>query len=72
MEALDNRKKERVKGRAKIDEEMVWEILKPRRVKKLEDGGNSAAMKRAVRWVWMAGKRGEKGTKNCERRRESA
>lgn len=49
MEALATRKKERVKGRAKIDEEMVWEILKLRTLKKSEEGGNSAAMKMALR-----------------------
>ena len=42
------RRKERVKGRAKIEEEMVWEILKLRTVKNSEEGGKPAAWKRIL------------------------
>lgn len=57
------RRKERVKGRAKIEEEMVWEILKLSTEKKSEEGGKAAAWKSMVSRLWIFGKRGEEGTK---------
>lgn len=66
------RRKERVQGSAKMEEEMVWEILKQRTLKNSEESGNPAAWKINLRRSWIVGKRGEEGTKSCERRIEAA
>lgn len=45
-EALAKRRKERVKGRTRMEEVMVWESLRLRMVKNCEEGGKAAASKR--------------------------
>lgn len=62
------RRKERVKGRTRMEEVMVWEILRLRIVKSGDEGGNPAAWKREVRWLWVVKRRGEEGRRDCERR----
>lgn len=46
-EAFAKRRKEKAKGRTKIDEVMVWESLMLRMLKNCDDGGKPAAKRRA-------------------------
>lgn len=57
MEALARRRKERVKGRRKMKERMVWESLRLRMAKSSDWGGMPAARKSDRRRPWTKGKR---------------
>lgn len=72
MEALVIRKKVRVKGSERIEEEMVWESFWVKIVKNCEEGGKPAASKRLWRRLWIVGNRDEvEGTIAWEIRTET-
>ncbi|KAF2316068.1 hypothetical protein GH714_040863 [Hevea brasiliensis] len=66
-DALEKRKKVRVKGSVKMDEEIVWESFRLRNLKNSDEGGNPAALKRFSKRLYIVGKRDvEDGTSASE------
>lgn len=68
IDALAKRRKEKVKGRTKIVEVMVWESFKLRMSKNSDDGGKPAAVRRLCNLICIGGRREEEGTRACEKR----
>lgn len=72
MEALDRRRKERVKGRRKMKERVVWESLRLSMEKSGERGEMPEARKSDRRRAWSNGRRDEEAMRGGERRVEAA
>lgn len=70
-DALAMRRKEKVKGRTKIVEVMVWESFKLRMSRNSDDDGKPAALRRLCSLICIGGRREEEGTSACERRTEA-
>ncbi|KAL8123593.1 hypothetical protein AgCh_011538 [Apium graveolens] len=70
-DAFAMRREEKVKGRTKIAEVMVWESFKLRMSKNLYDGGKPAAVRRLCSLLCIGGRREEEGTSACEKRTEA-
>ncbi|KAK1357700.1 hypothetical protein POM88_050956 [Heracleum sosnowskyi] len=71
IDAFAMRRKEKVNGRTKIVEVMVWESFKLRMSKNSDDGGKPAALRRLCSLICIGGRREEGGTSACERRTEA-
>lgn len=70
IDAFAIRRKEKVKGRTKIVEVMVWESLMLRMSKNSDDAGKPAAVRRLFSLICIGGRREEEGTSACERSTE--
>lgn len=66
------RRNEKVNGRSRIEEVIVWESLRLNIAKKCGETGNPMASKRDRRWKWILFcKEMESGERNDERRTEA-